>query len=67
MLLDEANGLIYVSDACDADGDGNADPSGRVISYPLHAGSTISLGTPTGVTGTGNTIANGQPFPSQLS
>lgn len=54
-----------MSDTGEADGNGNADPSGRVLSYPLHVGSTISVGSPTVVAGTGNSITNGHPLPAQ--
>lgn len=65
LLVDEDNGVLYVSDTGEANGSGGANPSGRVLAYPLYLGTEISLGTPRTVAGTGNPITNGQPLPAQ--
>lgn len=65
-LLVDPNGTVYVSDTGEADGRGDADPSGRVLGYPLAATPPpIAVGTPTLVAGTGAAITGGAPLPVQ--
>jgi len=65
-LLVDPDGTVYVSDTGEADGRGDADPSGRVLGYPLTANPPpIAVGTPILVAGTGTAITGGAPLPVQ--
>lgn len=66
LLVDEARGVVYVSDTGEADGSGDADPSGRVWAYPL-TGTPASptVGAPRLVAGTGKPVYQDGGLPTQ--